>query len=393
MRRSGLRRIFSAEYALVVKMLTFARQSIVAAACSPDYFVSELIGGDGNCSRTGLSVRERRHSGKLRACDMDGKLLALLAAAFAMLTGTAYAQPAQASVNSDFKVTLLGTGSPVPSMKRFGPGTLVQVGGQTLVFDAGRGVTQRLMQSGLRLGQVNAIFLTHLHSDHVVGIPDLWLTGWLQASYAQRKSPFKIYGPEGTRNLMEGLKQAYDWDIKTRILDQKLPPEGVRVEATEIEEGTAYESHGVKVTSFMVDHGDLIKPALGYRVDFGGRSVVISGDTRFSENLIKHATGVDLLIHQVAAAHPDLLKIPVFKVIMEHHTSPEEAGTVFSRTKPKLAVYYHFVLLGTPKIPALNEQDVIEQTRKTYSGPLRIGEDLTSFFIGENGVNVVGPVK
>ncbi len=162
---------------------------------------------------------------------------------------------------------------------------------------------------------------------------------------------------------------------------------------TEFEEGVVFEKNGVKVTSFQVDHGDLINPAFGFRIDYGGRSVVISGDTRLNENLIKHATGVDLLIHQVAAASPALLKIPVFKVIMAHHTSPEEAGVVFSRTKPKLAVYYHFVLLGTPKIPPLKEQDVIDLTRKTYSGPLRIGEDLTAFVIGEDEVKVIEPKK
>jgi len=192
---------------------------------------------------------------------------------------------------------------------------------------------------------------------------------------------------------MAGLEQAYDWDIKTRLADQKLPPEGVAIRVTEIGEGVAYEKDGVRVTAFLVDHGDLIKPALGFRIDYAGRSVVISGDTRFSENLIKHAENIDLLIHQVAAARPDLLKLPAFKVIMEHHTSPEEAGVVFTRTKPKLAVYYHFVLLGTPTIPPLKEQDVIDMTRKTYAGPLRIGEDLTAFVIGQDGVHVIEPKK
>ncbi|MGE0559970.1 MAG: MBL fold metallo-hydrolase [Burkholderiales bacterium] len=320
------------------------------------------------------------------------KSLAFIAALL-IVAGSAHAQSKPAPVVPDFKVTLLGTGSPLPSIKRFGPGTLVQVGGQTLIFDAGRGVTQRLLQSGLRLGQVTALFLTHLHSDHVVGIPDLWLTGWLQAAYAGRKTPFRVYGPAGTRELMQGLEKAYDWDIKTRLADQKLPPEGVAVQVSEVEEGVVYEKDGVKVTAFLVDHGDLIQPAFGFRIDYGGRSTVISGDTRYSENLIKHAKGVDLLIHQVAAAAPDLLKLPVFKVIMAHHTSPEEAGQVFSRTSPKLAVYYHFVLLGTPKIPALTERDVINQTRRTYSGPLRIGEDLTAFILGEDGVRVIEPKK
>jgi ribonuclease Z len=320
--------------------------------------------------------------------------LGFLALTAALLLGVAHAQPkAAAPTGADFKVTLLGTGSPAPVMTRFGPGTLVQVNGQNLVFDAGRGVTQRLLQSKLKLGQVDALFLTHLHSDHVVGIPDLWLTGWLQASFGQRKGAFVVYGPAGTRNLMAGLQTAYDWDIQTRIRDQKLPTAAVAVTTTEIAEGVVYEKDGVKVTAFEVDHGDLIKPAFGYRIDYDGRAVVISGDTRFNENLIKHATGVDLLIHQVAAAHPDLLKLPVFKVIMAHHTSPEEAGEVFARTKPKLAVYYHFVLLGTPKIKPLKEKDVVEMTRKTYQGPLRIGEDLAGFIVGPSGVEVIEPPK
>lgn len=282
-------------------------------------------------------------------------------------------------LQDEFRVTLLGTGSPAPVMRRFGPGVLVQAGGKNLLIDAGRGVTQRLMQSGLRLGQVDALLLTHLHSDHVVGIPDLWLTGWLEASYAQRKGPFFVYGPAGSQALMDGLTQAYQWDIKARIADQNLDPESIKSKVTEIKEGVVYDQNGVKVTAIQVDHGELLHPAFGYRVDFSGRSVTISGDTRFSENLIKHAMGTDLLIHQVAAASDELLKIPAFKVILAHHTQPDEAGTLFSRVKPKLAVYYHFVLLGTPKIPAVTEKQVFEMTRKTYAGPLLIGEDLMAF--------------
>ena len=269
--------------------------------------------------------------------------------------------------------------SPAPIIKRFGPGVLVQAGGRTLLIDSGRGVTQRLLQSGVRLGQVDALFLTHLHSDHVVGIPDLWLTGWLQASYAQRKGPFVVYGPAGTQGLMEGLAVAYDWDIKARIADQNLKPEVIRAVVTEIGPGVVYDAGGVKVTAIEVDHGEKLKPAFGYRIDFGGRSATISGDTRFSENLIDKARGSDLLIHQVAAASDELLKLPNFQVILAHHTQPEEAGTVFSRVKPRLAVYYHFVLLSTPAIPAVTEKQVFEMTRKTYDGPLLIGEDLMAF--------------
>lgn len=107
--------------------------------------------------------------------------------------------------------------------------------------------------------------------------------------------------------------------------------------------------------------------------------MTISGDTRFDENLIKHATGTDLLIHQVAAAREELLQSPVFKVILDHHTKPEEAGVVFARSKPNLAVYYHFVLVGSPKVPPMTEKEVVDLTRKTYAGPLVVGDDLMAF--------------
>ncbi len=310
-------------------------------------------------------------------------------ALFAMLclsTATAQDSAVGAVAPDEFRVTLLGTGSPAPVMRRFGPGVLVQAGGKTLLIDCGRGTTQRLMQSGLRLGQVDALFLTHLHSDHIVGIPDLWLTGWLETNYAQRKGPFVVYGPVGTQGMMDGLVKAYDWDIQARIADQDLKPANIRAVVSEFKPGVIYDQGGVKVTAIEVDHGELLKPAFGFRVDYDGRSVTISGDTRFSENLIDKGMGTDLLIHQVAAVQEALLASPVFKVILSHHTRPEEAGTVFNRVKPKLAVYYHFVLLGTPAIPAVTEKQVLEMTRKTYSGPLLIGEDLMAFRIEKGQV-------
>ena len=286
----------------------------------------------------------------------------------------------------EFRVTLLGTGSPAPVMRRFGPGVLVQAGGRNLLIDSGRGVTQRLFQLGIKLGAVDTLFITHLHSDHIVGIPDLWLTGWLEAGYAQRKGPFRVMGPAGSKNLMDGLVKAFDWDIKARIADQNLDPANLKPEVTEVTEGVVYDQGGVKVTAFAVNHGELLHPAFGYRVDYAGRSVTISGDTKFNENLIKHATGTDLLIHQVAAVRAALLENPVFKVILDHHTKPEEAGVVFTRTKPKLAVYYHFVLLGSPTVPPITEKEVVELTRTTYSGPLVVGEDLMAFRIDRDQV-------
>ena len=319
---------------------------------------------------------------------MKNRLSASVIAGLFALIVSASAHPQDQSDGDDFRVTLLGTGSPPPVMNRFGPGVLVQVGGQTLLFDCGRGVTQRLAQVGVRLGAADKLFITHLHSDHIIGIPDLWLTGWLETPFAQRKGPFQVFGPAGSSNMMGNLEKAYEWDIRTRIADQKLAKENVAVSVMEIKEGVVYDRDGVKVTAFEVDHGDLIKPAFGFRIDYGGRSTVLSGDTRFSENLIRNAIGTDLLIHSVAAVRPQLLTSPVFQLILAHHTKPEEAGVVFTRTKPKLAVFSHFVLLSSAQVPAMSEQDVVELARKNYSGPLMVGEDLMVFHVGRQGVSV-----
>jgi ribonuclease Z len=126
-----------------------------------------------------------------------------------------------------------------------------------------------------------------------------------------------------------------------------------------------------------------IKPAYGYRVDYKGHSIVISGDTRFNENVIKYGTGADLLIHEVAMAGPELMQIPAVQRIIAHHTTPREAGTVFSKANPKLAVYTHIVLSSRPQVPEPTLDDLVAETRQTYSGPLEVGEDLTSFEIGD----------
>ncbi len=289
----------------------------------------------------------------------------------------------------DFRVTLLGTGAPPPDPKRFGPSTLVEVDDQKLLFDVGRGVPIRLWQVRVPIRAIDNVFLTHFHSDHVVGIPDLWLSGWLGGPFGRRKSPFQITGPIGTKNLMENLERAYAADINIRLADEKYPVEGIRVIAQEFDtEGIVYDRRGVKVTAFSVDHGLHIKPAYGYRIDYDGRSVVLSGDTRFSTNVLKHAEGTDLLIHEVVAVRPELLADKQVKRVMDHHTSPQEAGRIFSRAKPKLAVYTHLVLLARGKISRLTTEEVLSQTRETYDGPLVVGEDLMTFLVGRDGIKI-----
>lgn len=289
----------------------------------------------------------------------------------------AVAAVSAAAQTQGIKVTLLGTGCPPPVMNRFGPSTLVEAGDQKLVFDAGRGALQRLTQLKVPWQDVNGIFLTHLHSDHTVGFPDLWLTGWLIVP--GRYVPLQVWGPRGTRRMMFHLQQAYAYDISIRRANDRARPEGVVLIVKDISEGVVYNQGGVKVTAFEVDHAP-VKPAFGYRIDYAGRSVVLSGDTRVSENLIRHAQGVDLLVHEVFV--PETLQragVPPerAKNIVAYHTTPEQAGQVFARAKPKLAVYSHICL------PNATEQDLLPPTRKTYTGPLELGEDLMVIEVGE----------
>jgi ribonuclease Z len=193
-----------------------------------------------------------------------------------------------------------------------------------------------------------------------------------------------VIGPTGARELMDNLERAYAADIKIRLVDEKLPPEGIKVTVAEYDrDGVVYENGGLKVIAFEVDHGDVIKPAYGYRFEYGGRSAVLSSDTRYNNNVIKHGTGADLLIHEVAMARPELMKEAHIQRIVGHHTTPREAGQVFTAAKPKLAVYTHLVLPRTDTIPPPTLDDVIAETRTTYDGPLIIGEDLMRFEIGD----------
>jgi ribonuclease Z len=287
-------------------------------------------------------------------------------------------------------VTLLGTGTPALDPTRFSQSTLVQAGGLNLVFDAGRGASIRLVQAGVGLGQVDGVFLTHFHSDHVVGLADLWMTGYIPALNG-RTTPLQLYGPTGTKHIGDGLMETFSADTSIREADEKVPPEGAKIESHEFDhDGVMFDRNGVKVTAFMVHHGDLIKPSYGYRVDYKGRSVLISGDTTFNQNVIKYGKGVDVLIHEVAAAPPQLASDPVFVPVLAHHTLPEEAGRVFAADRPKMAVYSHIVLIRTATVPPISLDELAARTRTTYDGPLTIGADLMRFEIGDQ-VKVIPP--
>lgn len=278
------------------------------------------------------------------------------------------------------QLTLLGTGNPRPSLDRFGPAILVEAGRQRVLIDTGRGVSQRLFEIGQReaLTSVDVVLFSHLHSDHVVGLPDLWLTAWVFG----RARPWTVLGPPGTAEMTGHLEQAFAADIGIRARDEGFPREGVRFDARNVEPGVVFEREGLRITAFAVDHGAEAKPAYGYRLDYAGRSVVLSGDTRIFEPLVEHAKGADVIVHEVVSPEVEMRRAQVqgeraLQRIVARHTSPEQAGTLFSRIRPRLAVYSHIV--PSPTTAA----DLIEPTRRTYDGPLSVGYDLMTIRIGD----------
>jgi len=275
-----------------------------------------------------------------------------------------------------FRVTLLGTGAPPPRLDRFGPSTLVEVGKEKFIFDAGRGAMQRLHQLGIPFGAITGMFLTHHHSDHVVGFPDLWLTGWIGRPWGKRSEPLRVWGPVGTKQMMEHLPLAFAVDIRVR--SKSYPLEGVKLIAQEISERVVFDQDGIRVSAFEVDHGGEELPAFGYRIDYLGHAAVLSGDTTFNENLIEHASGTDLLVHEVTATGGRAAEsLEQLKRIGGNHTTPDQAGEIFARVRPKLAVYNHLLLFGDAK-----PEDLLPATRKKYDGPLVVGEDLLQVEIG-----------
>ena len=328
---------------------------------------------------------------KIRIHECGRTIALALGLALAVLSTPVLSQTAQVTSpdeSDDLVVTLLGTGTPELVAGNFGNSTLVQAGGLNLVFDAGRGASLRLEQIGVSLGKIDGIFITHLHSDHVNGLSDVWMTGYLPPIGA-RKTPLQVYGPTGTEHMTKGLMNAHAQDMAIRHADELVPMEGMQIAAHEFDkDGVVFDQKGVKVTAFAVNHGALIKPSYGYRVDYKGHSVALSSDTKYDQNVIKHGTGVDLLVHEVAIAPKQIENLPIIQRVMDHHTSAEEAGRVFAQAKPKLAVYYHVVRLRQPGVPRVGIEEVAKRTRATYDGPLVLGEDLMQFVIGR-GISIV----
>jgi ribonuclease Z len=288
--------------------------------------------------------------------------------------------------DGDLRVTLLGTGSPIPSTDRFGFSVLIQAGENNYVIDAGRGAIIRLIQAGVEAGQVDGLFLTHFHSDHVISIDDLWMTGYVPA-FGGREGTFHVYGPEGVTTIVDNLRDAFQNDIDVRVADGEVERDTTGIEAHEFtEDGVIFDQDGLQVTMFEVQHdpADVIKPSKGFRIDYEGKSVLISGDTIPHENVVTYGRDVDLMLHEVAAFQ-DRTVLPQ---VISHHTTPDQAGEIFAEAQPELAVYTHIVNGIPGKVEGISEEEMIDRTRENYDGEVILGEDLMSFLITDDGIEV-----
>ena len=295
-----------------------------------------------------------------------------------------FCSAASQAASCSMEAVLLGTGYPVPFPERAGPSTAIIVDGKYFVVDAGRAVTMRLSALHPRMPHVQAVFLTHLHSDHTTGLPDLFDTSWL---LERRTVPFELYGPTGTRELADGMVQFLAADIHIRRdLSEFQPAAGATVNTHIVQEGTIYERDGLKITAFAVDHRPVV-PAFGYRFDCGGKSVVISGDTAPSENLVRFARGADVLIHEaylpgIFSNRPNAGVTPanrqtngsveparVSEILSRYHTNAEQAGQIAARANVK-----HLVL--THVIPPNRSEEMLRLAARAFKGKVTVGTDL-----------------
>lgn len=269
-------------------------------------------------------------------------------------------------------VILLGVGTPRATPVAQGPATAIVVGQRVFLVDAGPGVERQLAGAHLTITGPEATFITHLHSDHTLGYPDLILTSWVMG----RQHPLEVYGPPGIKRMTDLLLQAYSEDIQIRTegLEHETPG-GYRVNVHEVRPGVIFDSGGVKVTAIPVPHGSW-PHAFGYRFDTPNRTVVVSGDTRPSAALEAASRGVDVLVHEV---YPHVEVGPEDRpgggdwprYMRQFHTSDSELGAIAKRAKPKLLVLTHIV-----RSQASDSTLVAGVRLGGYTGPVAVGHDL-----------------
>jgi ribonuclease Z len=320
-------------------------------------------------------------------------------AMFARAVSQNVGRDAVAALPDGLHVALCGTGSPLPDPTRMGPCTAVIAGKRLFVIDIGSGAARNFGPMGLQTGSIEAVLLSHFHSDHIDGLGELMMLRWAGGG---NEAPVPVYGPSGVDAVVAGFNAAYAFDKDYRVAHHGAdinPPAGAGGEARAftVDPQTlsvvVFESDGLKVTAFNVDHAP-IEPAVGYRFDYKGRSVVISGDTKPSPTLIRYATGAELLVHEALnhamvdtigaalTAKGNKRAAKIMKDILNYHTSPVEAARIAKRAGVKALVLTHIV----PTVPtAYLNTYYLEGTAAEYGGPITVGEDGMIFSLPAEG--------
>ena len=272
------------------------------------------------------------------------------------------------------KLTLLGTGCPIPSHLRYGPSSLVSYEGTNYLIDAGSGVTQRLSEAGIKPGEIDYFFITHLHSDHIVDLYQLFISGW----HTGRESKFKVFGPKGLKSHFDKIFEAYKEELDLRKEWEKRPNvEGLAYEITEINNELKIELDSATIESVKVDHHP-VDPAFGYKFILGPKNIIFSGDTRYCEVLEKSSKDADILVHEVFVGldyDPVRMSSDTIENISDYHTTPEEIGVLASNASVKKLVLNHFVP------PVFDEDVLVERIAKHFDGEIVVGKDLMQFDI------------
>lgn len=314
--------------------------------------------------------------------------LALLAAVLAMSActpapppaGKPAADAAQPSAKPaptplpDTRVVMLGTGTPNADPTRSGPAVAVVAKGKVYLVDAGAGIVRRAAAAKLagvkelEMPALNRVFMTHLHSDHTVGLPDLMFSPWV----LERSDPLVVHGPPGVANMVEHLMQAYAEDIELRLHGgEPSNKTGHRAIAEEIVPGVVHRGDGMTITAFPVPHGDW-KHSYGYAFETDERRIVISGDTVASDEVVAQCRGCDVLVHEVYSAEA-FKKRPAEwqRYHARYHTSTRELADVARRAQPKLLVLYHQLYWGS------TDEDLVREIREAgYDGAVVSAQDL-----------------
>ena len=297
------------------------------------------------------------------------------------VSGPVVAQGA-ATAPSSTQVVLLGTGNPLPDPDRSGPATAIVVNGTAYLVDFGPGVVRRAKAAVIEKGitaleptSLGVAFVTHLHSDHTVGYPDLIFSTWTMG----RRVPLEVYGPKGIAAMTEHMLEAFRADIETRTNadgNQRDFPDGYRVNAHEIAAGVIYKDANVTVTAFPTKHA---MESYGYRFDTRDRSIVISGDTNPAQATIDACRGCDVLIHEANTLAALAKRPQTFQSFAaKYHTSTTQLAELATRAKPRLLIVYHASIVLRPGVNpnSSTPEELLKEIESGYTGKVVVGRDL-----------------